>query len=106
MKNVLVVSIMFQAFVELHRGFQLKRQTVVTCIATLKKNHVDDSSVSCLVLGTEASTVYILDPEAFTILESMGLPAPPSHVSVSGLYDVEFRQGLLELSSYKSCRFE
>ena len=49
----------------------MKRQTVVTCITTLKKSHADDAGVSCLVLGTESSSVYILDPEAFTIMESM-----------------------------------
>jgi Bardet-Biedl syndrome 1 protein len=80
-----------QAFVETHRSFPLKRQTVVTSIATLKKSHSDDTSVSCLVLGTESSAIYILDPEAFTIMESMGLPSAPAHLSVTGLYDVDFR---------------
>ena len=47
--------------------------------------------MSCLVLGTEASTIYILDPEAFTIMDSMGLPSQPAHISVTGLYDVDFR---------------
>lgn len=28
----------------------------------------DDDAVSCLVIGTENSDIYILDPEAFTIL--------------------------------------
>ncbi|TRY67055.1 hypothetical protein TCAL_07811 [Tigriopus californicus] len=80
-----------QAFVDLHKGFPLKRHTVVTCIATLKKSHSDESAVSCLVLGTEASGIYILDPEAFTIMETMSLPAPAAHLSVTGLYDVDFR---------------
>ena len=53
-----------QAFVDLHGGYPLKRQTVVTCITTLKKSHSDDTGVSCLVLGTESSSVYVLDPEA------------------------------------------
>ena len=47
--------------------------------------------MSCLVLGTEASTIYILDPEAFTIMDSMALPSQPAHISVTGLYDVDFR---------------
>ena len=69
----------------------MKRQTVVTCIATLKKSHSEETAVSCLVLGTEASTIYILDPEAFTIMDSMVMPSQPAHISVTGLYDVEFR---------------
>ncbi len=80
-----------QAFVNLHRGFPLKRQTVVTCIATLKKSHDESSAVSCLILGTEASAIYVLDPEAFTIMEQMSVPSPPAHLSVTGLYDVDFR---------------
>lgn len=43
-------------------------QTVITCIGTLKKNMADEDAVSCLVIGTENGDVYILDPEAFTIL--------------------------------------
>ena len=79
-----------QAFVDVHRGFPLKRQTVVTCIATLKKSHSDETAVSCLVLGTESSSIYILDPEAFTIMESMAVPSPPAHLSATGLYDVDY----------------
>lgn len=43
-------------------------QTVITCIGTLKKNMADEDAVSCLVIGTENGDVYVLDPEAFTIL--------------------------------------
>ena len=40
-----------QAFVDAHRGFPMKRQIVVTCIATLKKSHDEEKAVSCLILG-------------------------------------------------------
>ena len=43
------------------------------------------------MLGTESCSVYILDPEAFTIMDSLSLPAPPVFLSVTGLYDVEYR---------------
>ena len=43
------------------------------------------------MLGTESSSIYILDPEAFTIMDSLGLPSAPVFLSVAGLYDVEFR---------------
>lgn len=43
-------------------------QTVITCIGTLKKSTADEEGISCLVIGTESSDVFILDPEAFTIL--------------------------------------
>ena len=47
--------------------------------------------MACLVLGTESCSVYILDPEAFTIMDSLALPAPPVLLSVAGQYDVEYR---------------
>ena len=47
--------------------------------------------MACLVLGTESSSIYILDPEAFTIMDSLELPSPPVFLSVTGLYDVVFR---------------
>ena len=43
------------------------------------------------MLGTESCSVYILDPEAFTIMDSLALPAPPVLLSVAGQYDVEYR---------------
>ena len=46
-----VLTFAFQAFVDAHRGFPMKRQTVVTCIATLKKSHDEEKAVSCLILG-------------------------------------------------------
>uniref|UniRef100_A0AAY3ZZ13 Bardet-Biedl syndrome 1 n=1 Tax=Denticeps clupeoides TaxID=299321 RepID=A0AAY3ZZ13_9TELE len=55
-------------FVNLHKEQPIRRQTVITCINTLKKNMADEDAVSCLVIGTESKDVYVLDPEAFTIL--------------------------------------
>ncbi|XP_039337778.1 Bardet-Biedl syndrome 1 protein isoform X4 [Mauremys reevesii] len=69
-------------FVNLHKGQPIKRQTVITCMSTLKKNMADEDAVSCLVIGTESADVLILDPEAFTILAkgkklwTVYLPAP------------------------------
>ncbi|XP_013878783.1 BBSome complex member BBS1 [Austrofundulus limnaeus] len=78
-------------FVQLHRQQPIKRQTVITCIGTLKKSTADEDGVSCLVIGTEDCTVFVLDPEAFTILSKMSLPAVPTMMDVTGQFDVEFR---------------
>ncbi|KAA0185520.1 hypothetical protein HAZT_HAZT001541, partial [Hyalella azteca] len=80
-----------QNFLDQHKGFLLKRQTVVTAIATLKKSYAEEEAISCLVLGTESANVFILDPEAFTILNSVSLPSVAVFLSVFGLYDVEYR---------------
>ena len=34
----------------------------------MKKSVPDDDGISCLVIGTESKEVYVLDPEAFTVL--------------------------------------
>ena len=40
-------------------------------MATLKKSRADEDAVSCLVVGAENSGLYILDPEAFTVLSKV-----------------------------------
>ncbi|XP_029625896.1 BBSome complex member BBS1 isoform X2 [Salmo trutta] len=80
-----------EAFVNLHKAQPIRRQTVITCIGTLKKNMADEDAVSCLVICTESKDVYILDPEAFTILSKMSVPSAPTQMDVTGQFDVEFR---------------
>nr|XP_006129762.1 Bardet-Biedl syndrome 1 protein isoform X1 [Pelodiscus sinensis] len=80
-----------ESFVNLHKGQPIKRQTVITCMSTLKKNMADEDAVSCLVIGTESADILILDPEAFTILAKMTLPSVPAFLDVMGQFDVEYR---------------
>ncbi|XP_069750157.1 Bardet-Biedl syndrome 1 protein isoform X2 [Narcine bancroftii] len=80
-----------EPFVSLHKLQPLKRQTVITCMATLKKNLADEDAVGCLVIGIESMDICILDPEAFTIQAKVSLPGVPVFLDVSGQFDVEFR---------------
>lgn len=80
-----------EAFASVHKHAPLKRQTVITCMGTMKKSMADDDAVSCLVIGTESKDVFVLDPEAFTVLARMSLSSVPVFISVNGLFDVEFR---------------
>ncbi|KAJ7307401.1 hypothetical protein JRQ81_009417 [Phrynocephalus forsythii] len=80
-----------EAFINQHKLQPIKRQTVITCMATLKKNMVDEDAVSCLVIGTENAEILILDPEAFTILTKMTVPSVPAFLDVTGQFDVEYR---------------
>ncbi|KAK3932957.1 Bardet-Biedl syndrome 1 protein-like protein [Frankliniella fusca] len=86
------------SFVQLYSKNPLKRQTVVTCITTLKKALADEKAVSCLVVGTESGEILVLDPEAFTILEKIKINNQdsstiivPAVLSAFGLHAVEFR---------------
>lgn len=78
-------------FFNLHKQFPLKKQTVVTALNSMKKSMAEEDAVSCLVLGTESRNVYVLEPDAFTILAAMTVPSVPVLLDVSGLFDVEFR---------------
>ncbi|KAM5138045.1 BBSome complex member BBS1 [Mantella aurantiaca] len=78
-------------FVNTYKPLPLKRQTVITCMATLKKNMADEDAVCCLVIGTESEEIFILDPEAFTILTRVSLPSVPTLLDVNGQYDIEYR---------------
>uniref|UniRef100_A0A8C9SA07 BBSome complex member BBS1 n=1 Tax=Scleropages formosus TaxID=113540 RepID=A0A8C9SA07_SCLFO len=80
-----------ETYVNLHKQQPLRRQTVITCISTLKKNMAEEDAVSCLVIGAESKDIYVLDPEAFTVLSKMSLPSVPTLIDVTGQFDVEFR---------------
>ena len=73
-----------ETFAAVHKHSQLKRQTVITCMGTMKKSMADDDAISCLVIGTESQDVFILDPEAFTVLAKMSLASVPVFLSISG----------------------
>ncbi|EDV24075.1 uncharacterized protein TRIADDRAFT_26650, partial [Trichoplax adhaerens] len=91
LRYVLLEQSDLEAFLRVHKHTPLKRQTVITAIAALKKSHADDDAISCLVVGTESQDVYVLDSEAYTVLAKMTLPSVPVFLSVSGLFDVEYR---------------
>ncbi|ESO96483.1 hypothetical protein LOTGIDRAFT_115648 [Lottia gigantea] len=91
MKFLQLESSDMEAFATLHKHSPLKRQTVITCLDTLKKSLADEDAISCLVVGTENKLIYILDPEAFTVLATMDLLSVPVFISVNGLFDVEYR---------------
>jgi Bardet-Biedl syndrome 1 protein len=79
-----------QPFISTFRHAPLKRQSVITAMQSLKKSHSEDDAVSCLVVASENGDVYVLDPEAFTVLKQFLLPSQPVFLSVTGLYDVDY----------------
>lgn len=80
-----------QQFVKIHAATPLRHKTVITYITTVYKCQADANAVSCLVIATEHGQVHILDPQAFTILVTVKFAGVPSIVSVTGLFDVEYR---------------
>ncbi|ETV92493.1 hypothetical protein H310_13179 [Aphanomyces invadans] len=69
----------------------LVEQTTITCMTTVNKNMDEKDAISCLVVGTEAAQVYILDQQGTAVLCKTAIPAVPVDMVVNGLYDVEYR---------------
>jgi len=80
-----------ESFAAVHKHAPLKKQSVVTCMDSLMKYSNEEGSVSCLVVGAENQDICILDPEAFTVLSKTNIASVPVFLSVSGLYDVDYR---------------
>lgn len=70
---------------------RLQRRTVVTCMASIPKDSQEPRSVCQLVVGTEAGEVFILSPDATSVVTTVQLPSVPAFLSTEGLYDVEYR---------------
>ena len=46
-------------------------KVTITCLGKLNKSSPDEDAISCILVGTEHKTIYILDSEAFTILATV-----------------------------------
>lgn len=78
-------------FIENCKRKPLKRETVITCISTLKKDVSEEDAISTVVVGTECMQVLIVDSEAFTVIRTFNLPSVPTILNVSGVFLVDFR---------------
>ena len=78
-------------FVKQVSGGSLRRHTVVTCLDTIQKNANESDAISCVVIGTESSQIFILDPEAFTIVKRYDIPASPCALHSYGTFASDYR---------------
>lgn len=78
-------------FIARHKQEPLRHTTVITCLTTIKKTVAEENAVSCLVIGTENKDLFIVEPDAFTVLSHVELPSIPVFVEVNGLFDIEYR---------------
>ena len=67
--------------------------TLITCMDMLKKDSENADAVSMLIVGTESGHVHFLppDPSDSTVVCTVKLPSAPALLSVSGLFDIEWR---------------
>ena len=79
------------AFVASHKHAAPAQQTVATCMETLAKDSAEADAISCLVIGTEAGTVLVLDPAGSKVRVAVQLRGVPVLLAVTGLFDVDYR---------------
>lgn len=60
-------------FVLSQKNIPLKRNTVITCMETIKRSVTDDNAISCLVIGTESREISFIEPDAFTGLATVSV---------------------------------
>lgn len=60
-----------EEFIKRHVGSALVKSSVITCVATVNKNSPESNVIACPVIGTEAGHVYVLDPQAFSIIHQV-----------------------------------
>lgn len=60
-----------EEFIKRHVGNELTKTSVITCISVLNRNSLEQNAVVCPVVGTEAGHIYVLDPQAFTIIHQV-----------------------------------
>ncbi|VDK55414.1 unnamed protein product [Anisakis simplex] len=80
-----------EQLIEHYRGKKLIRQSIITCMSTLKKSTADSCGIDCIVIGTEVGMIYCVDSQAFTVLSQCQVPAAPVFIHATGVYDVDYR---------------
>ncbi|KAH6923975.1 hypothetical protein HPB50_010111 [Hyalomma asiaticum] len=81
-----------KTFIEANSEFPLKRQTQVTALGVLKKSLADEDAASCLLLATEDGRLFVLEPDAFTLLAAV--PGAVCCLDAQGAFDVDFHVAL------------
>ncbi|BES90328.1 bardet-Biedl syndrome 1 [Nesidiocoris tenuis] len=91
--------------------FVAKKEMVITCMATLNKYAGSEQDVSVIILATECSQLFVMDPETFTLINEFKLPDVCCNLCASGIYLVEYcivlamRNGALHSLKMSQLRF-
>uniref|UniRef100_A0A1B6E6Y3 Uncharacterized protein n=1 Tax=Clastoptera arizonana TaxID=38151 RepID=A0A1B6E6Y3_9HEMI len=93
-----------------HRSCPIKKQITVSCATTIKKSLTDTKSVECIVLATESSQLFVVDPEIFSVAANFSINFVAALMSSSGLYTVDYqvllisRTGCVQIFHSGVCR--
>ncbi|KYN20035.1 Bardet-Biedl syndrome 1 protein [Trachymyrmex cornetzi] len=74
------------SFAEQYRRIPLVKANALTAIAIIRRDSWNDPASSCLILGTEAGEVLVLDSRAFSVMDKHILEWPPAAFASCGLW--------------------
>lgn len=60
-----------EEFISKHVGTQPSKILPITCIATINRNSLDEDAVACPVIATETGHLYVLEPQAFSVVHQV-----------------------------------
>lgn len=82
-----------KGFIDQMKGNNFTQADIITCMTTINKENEIECTQNLLVVGTENKFLYILpeDPQYSTYLCKITLPGTPQFLSVSGVFEVEWR---------------
>jgi Bardet-Biedl syndrome 1 protein len=78
-------------FVKRMGQIPLVRETVITTLTHINKTTEDVDAVGCLVVGTEAKQLLILNSECTNVIKKIALRGVPARVDVTGLLEGDYR---------------
>ncbi|XP_066905188.1 Bardet-Biedl syndrome 1 protein isoform X2 [Halyomorpha halys] len=79
-----------EMFLKTSNHFSIKKQMVITCVCALSKYTSNNRDVSCILMASENSHLFVMDPETFTLLNDFTVPDICSCLAATGIYFVEF----------------
>jgi Bardet-Biedl syndrome 1 protein len=84
----------WENFIRENNEPKLERLPTVVCMTTIYKNIEEEREPNCLIIVTDASDVYIMDAQNFSILHEArvcSFKATPDLISASGSFQNDFK---------------
>uniref|UniRef100_A0A1I7ZBL1 BBS1 domain-containing protein n=1 Tax=Steinernema glaseri TaxID=37863 RepID=A0A1I7ZBL1_9BILA len=78
-------------FLAQFRDKPVTRPQTITAMTSLKRNSSELDTADVFVVATENGNIYIVDPYAYHLLESVAVPSTPVFLASYGAYDDEYR---------------
>lgn len=83
-----------EEFIREHSEPKLVRLPTIVCMTTIYRNIEEEKEPNCLIIATDASDIFIMDPQNFSIIHEArvcSFKATPDLISASGSFQNDFK---------------